>query len=419
MGDRIELSRRYISLLPSQSQAKRKGAGSRTWLVVSKSGQGRVEELGKQTVMRQNGITARDLRVVEPELSYPSAILRRERAVVVNLEHIKAIVTANEVLVPNPRDPRIASFVYDLEFKLSDFDATMRSDNAKEQSPTDTPPEASGSRCEEAPADQVDSRRGNSKPLPFEFRALEICLESVCKILESETSTLEKEAYPALDQLSAKTSTNNLKRVRVIKGRLVALNGRVQKVRNEFEHLLDDDIDMAQMYLTDKLATLQSEGLVPEDEIDDDDDDEDDLLAGGAIDGNMSSKSSTVAASDHKPNVEELEMLLGAYFVQIEGILNKLSTLREYVHNTEDYINIVLDDKQNQLLRMGLIISMAIFMISLADVAMGFLAVNIGISLFNVETYTQWFLAAGGCSVCSVFLYIVAILVLKWFRFLG
>lgn len=419
MGDQIELSRRYIPLLPSQSQAKRKGAGSRTWLVVSKSGQVSVEELGKQTVIRRSGITARDLRVVEPELSYPSAILRRERAVVVNLEHIKAIVTANEVLVPNPRDPRMASFVYDLEFKLSDFDATVRSDNAMEQSPTDTPPEASGSRCEEAPADQVDSRRGNSKPLPFEFRALEICLESVCKSLESETSTLEEEAYPALDQLSAKTSTNNLKHVRVIKGRLVALNGRVQKVRNEFEHLLDDDIDMAQMYLTDKLATLQSEGLVPGSEEEIDDDEEDDLLVGGAIDGNMSSKSSTVAASDLKPNVEELEMLLGAYFVQIEGILNKLSTLHEYVHNTEDYINIVLDDKQNQLLRMGLIISTATFMISLSVVAIGFLSINIRIPLFDFGTYTQWYGAAGGCSVCSVFLYIVAILVLKWFRFLG
>ncbi|XP_058199835.1 magnesium transporter MRS2-F-like [Rhododendron vialii] len=417
MRDQIELSRRYIPLLPSQSRAKRKGAGSRTWLVVSKSGQVSVEELGKQTVMRQNGITARDLRVVEPELSYPSTILRRERAAVVNLEHIKAIVTANEVLVPNPRDPRIASFVYDLEFKLSDFVATMRSDNSMEQSPTDTPPEASGSRCEEAPADQVDSRRGNSKPLPFEFRALEICLESVCKSLESETLTLEEEAYPALDQLSAKTSTNNLKRVRVIKGRLVALNGRVQKVRNEFEHLLDDDIDMAQMYLTDKLATLQSEGLVPEDEIDDDE--EDVLLAGGAIDGNMSSKSSTVAASDLKPNVEELEMLLGAYFVQIEGILNKLSTLHEYVRNTEDYINIVLDDKQNQLLRMGLLISMATFMITLAEVAFSFLSMNIGVRLLVFGTYTQWFGAVGGCLVCSVFLYIVVILVLKWFRFLG
>ena len=39
-------------------------------------------------------------------------------------------------------------------------------------------------------------------------------------------------------------------------------------MRDEFEHLLDDDLDMAQMYLTDRLATLQSEGL--EDELEND-----------------------------------------------------------------------------------------------------------------------------------------------------
>ncbi|KAH7865654.1 hypothetical protein Vadar_009413 [Vaccinium darrowii] len=408
MADRIELTRISIPLLPSQSQAKRKGAGARTWLVVSKSGKISFEELGKNTVMRRSGITAHDLRVVEPELSYPSAVLRRESAVVVNLEHIKAIVTANEVLVPNPRDPRMASFVYDLESKLSDFGATITSDKAMEQSLTYMPPEASGSNRK---ASNGESKRMKPKPLPFEFRALEICLESVCKSLESETSTLEEEAYPALDQLSAKTKTKNLKRVRVIKGRLVALTGRVQKVRNEFEHLLDDDTDMAQMYLTDKLATLQTEGLVPEDEIDD----AYAFLSGDHINEETSSKCSTI---DLKPNVEEVEMLLGAYFVEIEGILSKLSTLQEYVDNTEDYINIVLDDKQNQLLRMGLFISTASFMVTLAVVAIGFLSINIHIDLFD-GTYNQWYAAFGGCSVGSVVLYIIVILVFKWLRLFG
>ncbi|GKE31671.1 magnesium transporter MRS2-2-like protein, partial [Tanacetum coccineum] len=41
-------------------------------------------------------IHARDLRILDPLLSYPSAILGRERAIVLNLEHIKAIVTAEE-----------------------------------------------------------------------------------------------------------------------------------------------------------------------------------------------------------------------------------------------------------------------------------------------------------------------------------
>jgi len=197
---------------------------------------------------------------------------------------------------------------------------------------------------------------------------------------------------------------------------LVALTGRVQKVRNEFEHILDDDMDMAQMYLTDKLATLQSEGLVLENEIDDD---ADAFLLDDDIDENMSNKSSIVFASDLKPNVEELEMLVGAYLVEIGGILNKLSTLKEYVHNTEDYINIVLDDKQNQLLRMGLIITTTSFMIAIGSAGMDSLNMNIGISLFDSGGYTQFCQVFGGCVVSSVCLYIMAILVLKLLGVLG
>ncbi|KAL5076215.1 hypothetical protein RYX36_015199 [Vicia faba] len=44
--------------------------------------------------------------------------------------------------------------------------------------------------------------------------------------------------------------------------------------------------------------------------------------------------STTYSAITNKLDVEELEMLLEAYFVQIDGTLNKLSTLREYVDDT-------------------------------------------------------------------------------------
>lgn len=42
---------------------------------------------------------------------------------------------------------------------------------------------------------------------------------------------MEKEAYPALDKLTAQISRRKLDRVRHIKGRLVALSARVQKVQ--------------------------------------------------------------------------------------------------------------------------------------------------------------------------------------------
>jgi magnesium transporter len=40
--------------------------------------------------------------------------------------------------------------------------------------------------------------------------------------------------------------------------------------------------------------------------------------------------------------VEELEMLLEAYFVVVDGTLNKLTSLKEYIDDTEDFINIQL-----------------------------------------------------------------------------
>lgn len=46
----------------------------------------------------------RDLRLLDPQLatSYPSAILARDRALVLNLEFIKAVVTIDCVLILNP-----------------------------------------------------------------------------------------------------------------------------------------------------------------------------------------------------------------------------------------------------------------------------------------------------------------------------
>ncbi|KAK9073532.1 hypothetical protein SSX86_007856 [Deinandra increscens subsp. villosa] len=96
-------------------------------------------------------------------------------------------------------------------------------------------------------------KRDGPKLLPFEFVALEACLEAACSSLDNEARTLEQEAHPALDKLTSKISTLNLERVRQIKIQLVAITGHVQKVTDELEQLLDDDGDMAEMYLTDKL----------------------------------------------------------------------------------------------------------------------------------------------------------------------
>ncbi|KAK1560327.1 hypothetical protein Q3G72_025252 [Acer saccharum] len=471
--DDPDLTRPPTSNMPLSTGAglRKKGAGVRAWLLLDSTGQAQVVEAGKHAIMRRTGLPARDLRILDPLLSYPSTVLGRERAIVINLEHIKAIITAQEVLLLNSRDPSVVPFVDELQKRLlfhyhatkpqegnggDDTNWSNLYDLEEAQSRPSTPKSSGGfsqfeDRNEENKADGKQSleNRDGSKVLPFEFVALEACLEAACSCLENEAKTLEQEAHPALDKLTSKISTLNLERVRQIKSRLVAITGRVQKVRDELEQLLDDDDDMAEMYLTEKLLQqLENSSTASTDERDDMDDEvhqsnmddrqviflnpaEISLDATGGstnYDGNTQDNlftaqnvlcrdshgthtSTTHSAISKQLDVEELEMLLEAYFVQIDGTLNKLSTLREYVDDTEDYINIMLDDKQNHLLQMGVMLTTATLVVSAFVVVAGIFGMNITIDLFDDQKagMPEFLWTVGGGATGSIFLYVVAI----------
>ncbi|KAF5733219.1 magnesium transporter MRS2-3 [Tripterygium wilfordii] len=455
---------------------RKKGGGLRTWLRLDSTGNHNDYTAGKHEIMRLTGLPARDLRILDPLLSYPSTVLGRERAIVINLEHIKAIITAQEVLLLNSKDPSVIPFVEELKKRLSyHYHATkaqegdVNDSNGKnisdlEERSRDAIPNFSGelSKFQARDRGAADDKQGlencdGTKVLPVEFVALEACLEAACSSLDNEARTLEQEAHPALDKLTSKISTLNLERVRQIKSRLVAITGRVQKVRDELEHLLDDDEDMAEMYLTDKLA-LHLEDSVASSSMSDRDDINYDVIQSDMDDMNAAEISleaqgasaryiDTDNAQDHlftapialrreshgtrtsttrsgigkNLDVEELEMLLEAYFVQIEGTLNKLSTLREYVDDTEDYINIMLDDKQNHLLQMGVMLTTATLVVSAFVVVAGIFGMNIHIALFEGTgeagmPHFIWTVAGGATG--TIFLYIVAIAWCKYKRLL-
>ncbi|KAL4351713.1 hypothetical protein GQ457_06G028650 [Hibiscus cannabinus] len=67
---------------------------------------------------RRTDLSDRGLQIFDPFLSYPSTVLVQERAIVINLEHIKTIIMAQEVLMLNFKDPSITSFVNELQRKI-------------------------------------------------------------------------------------------------------------------------------------------------------------------------------------------------------------------------------------------------------------------------------------------------------------
>ena len=100
---------------------------------------------------------------------------------------------------------------------------------------------------------EFSSEGGSDETLPFELIALEIALEMVCNALEVESDKVEREGKPQLEKLRQDVNQTNLEKVRRVKNRLVRINARVSKVREEIQRYLDDDSDMRDLYLTRRL----------------------------------------------------------------------------------------------------------------------------------------------------------------------
>ncbi|KAJ6796723.1 magnesium transporter MRS2-I [Iris pallida] len=366
---------------------KKKAAAARSWILLDCTGEGTILDADKYEIMHRVQIHARDLRILDPLLSYPSTILGREGAIVLNLEHIKAIITAEEVLLRDPYEDNVIPIVEELRRRLPPASiATPAHGEGKEN--------LSGHQDVEA-ADEDES--------PFEFRALEVALEAICSFLDARTTELETAAYPALDELTSKISSRNLDRVRKLKSSMTRLTARVQKVRDELEQLLDDDDDMADLYLSRKLSGASSPvsgSAVPN------------WFPASPTIGSKISRASRASAATYHGNendVEELEMLLEAYFMQIDGTLNKLTTLREYIDDTEDYINIQLDNHRNQLIQLELFLSSGTACLSLYSLVAGVFGMNLPYSWNDNHGYMfKWVVGVSGAVCALLFILIVA-----------
>jgi magnesium transporter len=398
--------------------------------------------LTKADLTQTLGIQLRDLRLLDPLLvtSYPSAILCRERSLVVNLEYIKMIVGLERCYITNLDDDSAQAFVSELKKRLEHqysvrmakekssgvadlfgsvvgvtaaertgrlgvMDASIQREGSREvarqRSPilgsedSRTPLVAAAGlpplQWQDPALQQQDGPlamgpRGSNErqtnqleDLPFELRVLEAALDIVLKYMETMTSDLEASAHPALDALTTKVDTENLERVRRVKNRMVRLTTRVETLREVLEKFLDDDADMRDMNLTAKEAREEQERIQ-------------DLLKhstqnpsfdtlGGAADIKPPDTPHSALTYDSDEEEEEaievVEQLLETYFMQADNTWNKLQTLTEYIDDTEDYVNIQLDSQRNQLIRLDLILTCLSASIALITAITSLFAMNV------------------------------------------
>eukprot|EP00884_Botryococcus_braunii_P017222 jgi/Botrbrau1/4183/Bobra.0192s0043.1 len=365
------------------------------WLRVDQEGQMEYIPPDKHGIVEELDIPYRDLRMVDPlvPIPYPAAIFIRDRALVINLENIRMIICNDQAFflaVPaEGQDSRV--------WEAPTIDNWLVRD-VKEQL-QDPEPSIHGIPISR----KLSYKERKDKALPFELAVLECALWGCHLQLQKEVDALDGPAgslIPAINALTARVERKNLEAIRNVKADMESLLDRVGAVKKELEDILDDDEDMADMYLERRAEQLTAA-----------------TASRAANQASAESRSDvaaprspvTLAARRDEPRVsphdiEEAENLLESYFLQMNLLLSRLLLVKSRIEDTEDLINIELDHRRNQLVAFNLLVT-------ILSACFGFVAMVGGIFGMNlapmpVESTVAGFYAAtfGGLFAASILL---------------
>ncbi|KAF8588206.1 Mg2+ transporter protein cora-like protein [Ramaria rubella] len=255
----------------------------------------------KSDLCVEHRLNPRDLRKIDSRIpNLVPTILARKEAILVNVLHIRALIKADAVILFDSYgspDSRLQSiFLYHLEHNLK-------------------------------------SKGG----LPYEFRALESIFVSVLSALEAEIVFMRNLIGGLLAELEDDIDRDKFKRLLHYSRRLGAFQNRAKLVEEAIEEVLEQDEDLAAMYLSDKKANRPR------------------------------------ALKDH----EDLEVLLESFSKQVEEIVNEAETISSNVQSTQEIVELILDSNRNALLALDLKVSIGTMGIGLGALVAGLFGMNL------------------------------------------
>ncbi|KAH9000946.1 Mg2+ transporter protein cora-like protein [Lactarius hatsudake] len=286
----------------------------------------------RSNLCAEHRLNPRDLRKIDSRIpNLVPTILPRREAILVNVLHIRALVKADAVVLFDTygsTDSRLHSvFLYHLEHNLK--------------------------------------TRGYG--LPYEFRALESIFISVVSALEAEMVFIRNLVGGLLAELEDDINHDKFKRLLHYSRRLTSFQNRVKLVEAAFEEVLEQDEDLAAMYLTDRKNDIPRQ------------------------------------LSDH----EELELLLETFSKQVEEIVNEAENIHGNVQSTQEIVELILDSNRNALLALDLKVSIGTMGIGTGALIAGLFGMNASFRLLTSRMEELPY-AFAGMSVASA---LIALLV--------
>ncbi|KAH9849033.1 cora-domain-containing protein [Lenzites betulinus] len=277
----------------------------------------------KAELCAEHRLNPRDLRKIDSRVpNLVPTILVRKEAILVNILHIRALVKADTVVLFDTygsADSRLHSvFLYHLEHNL----------------------------------------RAKTMGVPYEFRALESVLLSVLSALEAEMVFIRNLVGGLLAELEDDIDHDRFKRLLHYSRRLASFQNRAKLVQEALEEVLEQDQDLAAMYLTDKKNGMPRR------------------------------------SDDH----EELEVLLESFSKQVEEIVNEAENIQSNVQSTQEIVELILDSNRNALLALDLKVSMLTMGLGIGTLIAGVFGMNLK---SHFEEYDYAFYVMGAASIAA------------------
>lgn len=283
-------------------------------------------DMRRTDLISKHGLFPRDLRKIEKigsntEIA-PSISVRKD-SVVITLLHIRALIKADTVIIFDDLGSRNShaqsQFIADLESKL----------------------------------------KAKNTGLPYEIRALEAVLVSAITNLDAEMKVQTTVTQGILHELEEHITREKLRYLLIQNKKISTFQQKATLVRDVIDELLDNDDDLAGIYLSEK------------------------------------KKGTPRDIDDHA----EVEMLLESYYKHCDEIVQTINNATNNVKTTEEIINIILDSNRNQLMLLGLK-----FSIGLLSLGAGlFIAAAYGMNLENfIEEQDFGFGLVVGISMLSI-----------------
>jgi magnesium transporter len=403
--------------MPRHHHAKRKKVDKKlpavtamAWMCVDANGSSALLQCDKWQLAEKLGIQARDLRLLDPQpssVASPCAILCRERSIIVNLEHIKAIITVDKVLVVNyGQDEYGTKFADELSQRLINPGTAHKLSSSIENMYL----MGQSQLTAEPGAGLMAPATNQASTLPFELRALECCLESLAATYDVLATDLEVAAYPLLDGLAQGVTTDNLDAIRRKKNKLVRLTTRVETVREVLEKFLNDHDDMHDFNLTanlDRELALQEERDRALQEAA--------TVAGELVDDLRAPSSISLGSTIVDNEVADVEMLLEAYYMHIDATFNRLQTLNEYIKDTEDMVTIKMNQLRNAMLTVSMVFMALMAAIAVVSAISSFFCMNLSTEIFQGEAPDRFYAVTISTTVGGIMLF-AAFVAWAWWR---